>query len=31
MNINIREIIENVLFLLFLGLVTWFAITLGNL
>jgi hypothetical protein len=31
MNINIREIIENILFLLFLGLVTWFALVLGNI
>jgi hypothetical protein len=31
MNINIKEIIENILFLLFLGLVTWFALVLGNI
>jgi len=30
MNINIKEIIENIVFLLFLTLITWLALTLGN-
>jgi len=31
MNINIKEIIENIIFLLFLTLITWFALVLGNI
>ena len=30
MNINLREIIENLLFLLFLTFILWFSLVLGN-
>jgi hypothetical protein len=31
MNYDLKEIIENVLFLIFLGIVTWFALVIGNI
>jgi hypothetical protein len=31
MNINIKEIIENILFLLFLTFILWFSLVLGNI
>jgi len=30
MNYDLKEMIENVLFLIFLGIVTWFALVVGN-